>query len=192
MKGLTPVQERPGMPQILRTVPRYRHHAAQVPSRWGAALRIGGILCCLLTVLAVTPAVVRSAEQAEIWVDDDYHPGTPGWGVSRFASLTNGLNAIEAGGLIHLSEGLYHGPFTLNKPGVRLVGEGQAANVILHGNGASYAVSITANMISLTPAARSPAPASRVCELSRAARTYVAGCRIEGERLCGAGDPRRP
>ncbi len=55
------------------------------------------------------------AGPSAVWVDDDFDNTTPGWGVTRFASIQDGVNAVVAGGTVHVAAGSYGGSVTLNK-----------------------------------------------------------------------------
>jgi hypothetical protein len=37
-----------------------------------------------------TGSPVRAQGTGEVWVDDDFDPGTPGWDVTRFAAIQDG------------------------------------------------------------------------------------------------------
>jgi len=43
----------------------------------------------------------------EAWVDDDYDDTTPGWGVTHFATIQEGVDAVDPGGTVHVAEGTY-------------------------------------------------------------------------------------
>ncbi|MDG6218125.1 MAG: NosD domain-containing protein [Candidatus Thermoplasmatota archaeon] len=53
---------------------------------------------------------------AIVWVDDNYDSGTPGWGTTHFASITDGINASVDGGIVNVHPGLYKEVVTINKP----------------------------------------------------------------------------
>jgi len=42
----------------------------------------------------------------EVWVDDDYDAGTPGWGVTHFASIQDGVDAVS-GSVVYVAAGNY-------------------------------------------------------------------------------------
>ena len=44
----------------------------------------------------------------EVWVDDSYTPLTPGWGVDHFATIQNGINAVDPGGIVNVYPGTYN------------------------------------------------------------------------------------
>lgn len=43
----------------------------------------------------------------EVWVDDDYHTGTPGWDVTHYYTIHDALEALEPGGTAHIHQGIY-------------------------------------------------------------------------------------
>ncbi|MGA9115811.1 MAG: T9SS type A sorting domain-containing protein [Bacteroidota bacterium] len=40
-------------------------------------------------------------------VDDDFTPATPGWGVTKFATIQGGVNAVDIGGTVNVAAGSY-------------------------------------------------------------------------------------
>ncbi len=40
-------------------------------------------------------------------VDDDFTPDTPGWGVDHFATIQEGVDAVDPGGTVNVAEGIY-------------------------------------------------------------------------------------
>jgi len=53
--------------------------------------------------------------QSEVWVDDDYDSGTSGWGVTHFDTIPDGLDAVEAGGTVHVAAGGYTEALLIDK-----------------------------------------------------------------------------
>jgi parallel beta-helix repeat protein len=51
-----------------------------------------------------------------VWIDDNYDPSTPGWGVDHFASIQDGINASAIGGLVYVKPGTYDEVISVNKP----------------------------------------------------------------------------
>ncbi len=51
-----------------------------------------------------------------VWVDDNYDPYTPGWGVDHFDSIKDGVDASIDGGLVYVHGGIYDEVFTISKP----------------------------------------------------------------------------
>lgn len=70
---------------------------------------------------------------SEVWVDDNYGPGTPGWGADRFASIQDGINAVPADGAVLVYAGTYNENITLQKDGIRIIGVNGANVTIIDG-----------------------------------------------------------
>ena len=69
------------------------------------------------------------AQPSEVWVDDDFSSITPGWGVTRFATLQDGVDAIDSGGTVHVAAGTYREQITIRKP-LWLKGEDQQTTIV--------------------------------------------------------------
>ncbi len=73
-----------------------------------------------------------------VFVDDDYTPSTPGWGVTHFASICLAITAVAEHGVINVYNGTYHtqdGKQHLSiQKSIALIGE-NAATTIIHWNG---------------------------------------------------------
>jgi len=52
----------------------------------------------------------------EVWVDDNYDSGTPGWGVTHFASINNAISASMNGGIVTVKAGTYDELVKIDKP----------------------------------------------------------------------------
>ena len=52
----------------------------------------------------------------EVWVDDNYDIGTPGWGVTHFASINNAISASVDGGIVTVKPGTYEELVQIDKP----------------------------------------------------------------------------
>lgn len=53
---------------------------------------------------------------ATVWVDDSYDSGTPGWGTTHFATISDGINASVDGGIVNVQPGTYREVFSIDKP----------------------------------------------------------------------------
>jgi parallel beta-helix repeat protein len=51
-----------------------------------------------------------------IWVDNNYDPSTPGWGVDHFNMIEDGINACVDYGLVNVQPGTYKDVFEIDKP----------------------------------------------------------------------------
>jgi nitrous oxidase accessory protein NosD len=111
--------------------------------------------------VTLTPAALT-----EVWVDDDFTSATPGWGVTHFASIQDGIDAVE-GSTVNVADGTYAIATTLNvNKSVTIDGESEAG-VILDASGcAGYGMLVTADgvvlrdMTMLPPAVNYPIHAS--------------------------------
>jgi len=61
----------------------------------------------VLGVVLVTGVPVMAQSPSEVWVDDDFSSGTPGWNVTRFATIQGGVAAVASGGTVHVAAGTY-------------------------------------------------------------------------------------
>ena len=46
------------------------------------------------------------AGPSEVWVDDDFDASTPGWGVTHFDNIQDGINAVS-GSTVNVAAGMY-------------------------------------------------------------------------------------
>jgi len=86
-------------------------------------------LAALLAAWAFPLATVSTAAPSQVWVDDDYSPSTPGWGVTHFAAIPPALAAVADGGEITVAPGRYATPVIIAKP-VTLRGAGRNATTL--------------------------------------------------------------
>ncbi|GAB4506030.1 MAG: hypothetical protein Kow00123_01680 [Anaerolineales bacterium] len=86
-------------------------------------------MAALLAAWAFPLAFRGAAAPDKVWVDDDYSPSTPGWGVTRFAAIPPALAAVADGGEVAVAPGRYAAPIVITKP-VVLRGSGPSATVL--------------------------------------------------------------
>ena len=55
----------------------------------------------------VLPVLQVAEPPATVFVDDDFDSSTDGWGVTHFAIIQDGVEAVAAGGLVQVAEGAY-------------------------------------------------------------------------------------
>jgi hypothetical protein len=55
----------------------------------------------------MTASPVMAQPPSQVWVDDDFNTGTPGWNVTRFAVIQDGVDAVASGGTVHVAAGTY-------------------------------------------------------------------------------------
>ncbi len=82
-----------------------------------------------------------------VWVDDDYTAATPGWQVTRFDVIQDGINAVAAGGTVNVAAGAY-ARVTVNKS-VDIIGAGNGAGDTVISGGGSTVVNVTASDVAL-------------------------------------------
>jgi parallel beta-helix repeat protein len=66
----------------------------------------------------------------EVWVSRAYSAATPGWGVTYFDTIQNGINAVAEGGTVHVFSGTYPENLIIDNKRLVLSGEGAATTVI--------------------------------------------------------------
>jgi len=74
----------------------------------------------LVTVLVLglgltTGSPVMAQAPGEVWVDDDFDSATPGWNVTRFAVIQDGVGAVASGGSVHVAAGIYDEQVVVDK-----------------------------------------------------------------------------
>jgi hypothetical protein len=88
--------------------------------------KIVSLLLAMVLVLGlglITAAPVMAQPPSEVWVDDDFNSGTPGWNVTRFTVIQDGVAAVASGGTVHVAVGTYDKQVVINK-GLTLQGAG--------------------------------------------------------------------
>lgn len=88
----------------------YSHLHTFVNYRTGVNMRSllsCAIIVCMLLSFVTIAASLPSDTQDVVWVDDDFGPSTPGYGVTHFASLSDGVGVANPDGTLHLAAGDY-------------------------------------------------------------------------------------
>ena len=73
-------------------------------------MKYGTLLVSALVLtfgLLACPYLV-SADPSVVYVDDNYNSGTPGWGVTHFATIQGGIDAVAATGTVNVYPGTYN------------------------------------------------------------------------------------
>ena len=83
----------------------------------------------------ITGGPVMAQPPGEVWVDDDFNSSTPGWNVTRFAVIQDGVAAVAGEGTVHVAAGTYDEQVVIDKTltlqgaGVTTVVKPSAANL---------------------------------------------------------------
>lgn len=86
----------------------------------------------LLSLFIFSLASSQAMAVPEVWVDNNYGPTTPGWGVTHFNRIQAGIDALDPGGTAHVYEGVYNENVLIGKH-VTLTTDGRV-NVIIDAN----------------------------------------------------------
>ena len=68
----------------------------------------------------------------EVWVDDNYHSGTPGWNINRFPTIQAGVDRVASGGIVHVMDGFYDEDVVVNPDSFWCTGR---TNILIQGEG---------------------------------------------------------
>ena len=85
-------------------------------------------VCGLLLILSSGGTTAWAANP--VYVDDGYNSGTPGWGVYSFATIQNGVNAVDMGGTVTVYAGTYTEDNILISQGMTVQGAGVGSSII--------------------------------------------------------------
>ena len=61
--------------------------------------------CSAFVVVFVSWSLAWAADP--VFVDDDFTAITPGWGVTHFATIQDGVDNVDPGGTVNVADGLY-------------------------------------------------------------------------------------
>jgi hypothetical protein len=80
--------------------------------------KIFSLLLAVVLVLGlglITGVPVLAQPPGEVWVDDDFNSGTPGWNVTCFAAIQDGVAAVASGGTVRVAAGIYGEQVVIDK-----------------------------------------------------------------------------
>ncbi len=72
--------------------------------------------------------VLMPADPEEVWVDDDFTAATPGWGVTHFDSIQDGIDGVS-GSTVNVAAGTYREQLKIDAS-IDLIGAGVGASII--------------------------------------------------------------
>jgi parallel beta-helix repeat protein len=86
----------------------------------------------------LTGATVSIAPPTEVWVDDNFDSSTPGWQITHFDNIQDGIDAV-AGSIVNVADGTYTITAAINvNKGVTITGDiSNPANVVVTYSGPS-------------------------------------------------------
>lgn len=82
-----------------------------------------------------------------IYVDDDFDTTTPGWNVTHFNSIQDGIDAVDENGTVYVFNGTYFESIVINKT-ISLIGEDRN-NTIIEGNNENFIIYISADFTNI-------------------------------------------
>jgi len=85
-------------------------------------------LALVLGLGVITGSPVMAQPPSAVWVDDDFDSGTPGWNVTRFSVIQDGVAAVASGGTVHVAAGTYDEQVVINK---RLTLQGAGVTTVI-------------------------------------------------------------
>jgi len=84
------------------------------------------------------------------YVDDDFNSSTPGWGVTHFDNVKDGLDAAEDGDTLYIHNGTYYeNNIQINKQ-LNITGESRTNTIIDGGTSYSGVMEITADYVNIS------------------------------------------
>jgi len=83
-----------------------------------------------------------------ILVDDDFDTTTPGWNVTHFNSIQDGIDAVAENGTVYIYNGTYYENVVVNKT-IDLIGEDRN-NTIIDGGGIGDVVYVSADWVNIS------------------------------------------
>lgn len=88
-----------------------------------------------------------NAQPMEVWVDDDFGPGTPGWQHNHFNIIQEGIDAVGEDGMVYVFNGTYYENVFINKS-IHLIGE-DINNTLIDGSGNEDVMYVSSDSVSI-------------------------------------------
>jgi len=107
----------------------------------------------LITLMLIIPSLSfysynADAQPMEVWVDDDFGPGTPGWQHNHFSNIQEGIDIVAFNGTVFVYNGTYYENVVVNKT-ISLIGEDRHTTII-DGGGSDDVIHLISNKNTIT------------------------------------------
>ncbi len=89
----------------------------------------------------------------EVWVDDSFTEAEEGFGITKFLTIQEGIDAVAAGGTVNVAAGTYNqaGGILINEPGITVK---LGANTVIQNNSPCFTVNASFTKIYAQPGAK--------------------------------------
>jgi parallel beta-helix repeat protein len=84
-----------------------------------------------------------------VYIDDDYMISTPGWNITHFDNIQDGVDAVAVNGTVHVYNGTYNEEVDIEKYGISLIGENKESTIIDAG-GSGDVVDIVPDFVNIS------------------------------------------
>ncbi|HEC77199.1 MAG TPA: PKD domain-containing protein, partial [Thermoplasmatales archaeon] len=82
-----------------------------------------------------------------VYVDDGFNASTPGWNITHFNRIQDGISAVAENGTVYVFDGIYYENIVINKT-INLLGEDKETTII-DGNNSGDVMYINANNVTI-------------------------------------------
>ena len=99
---------------------------------WGSEvvpLELAGFAVTLTDLGGDFNVVLTPADPEEVWVDDNFNVSTPGWGVTHFDNIQDGIAAVS-GSTVNVAAGTYYETLNITTAGLEIIGENRLTVII--------------------------------------------------------------
>jgi len=84
-----------------------------------------------------------------VYVNDDFNESTPGWNITHFNNIQDGVNAVIENGTVFVYNGAYYENVEIEKT-INLIGEGKNHTIINGGAGGCDTIHVTADQTTIS------------------------------------------
>jgi len=110
-------------------------------------------LVAILTMAAVSPLwtgeTTAAPMPAEVWVDDDFGDGMPGWNTTRFDTIQAAVENVSGDGTVYVWAGTYVENVDVGRA-MTIIGNGSAHCVVQAADASDHVFDLTANWVNLS------------------------------------------